>query len=233
MAGAFVFLLTRQPFGQDPHYHDFADRRICLGVPDFADVASNVPFLSVGLAGLRLCLQNRVAGAAATWTVFFAAVALVSFGSAWYHWQPNNDTLVWDRLPMTLGFMAMFVAILSESINERLGRFLLAPALLAGLSSVLYWHFYDDLRFYAWVQFMPLLVLPVVMALFRSRYSHQWLLLGALGCYVLAKVFEACDHETFALTHHAVGGHAVKHLLAAAGCFVILEMLRRRRAVPT
>ncbi len=231
--GSLVLLSTRQPFGQDPRYHDFADRRVFLGVPNFSDVASNVPFLVVGVAGLWLCLRNRFAGTAAAWTVFFAGVALVGVGSAYYHWQPRNDTLVWDRLPMTIGFMAMFVALLSESIDEKLGRLLLAPALLVGSSSVLYWHLFDDLRFYAWVQFIPLLTIPVVMALFRSRYSHQPLLLLALGFYVLAKMSEAYDREIFAFTGRAVGGHAVKHLLAAACCFVILQMLRRRRAVQT
>lgn len=227
--GSFVFLLTRPPFGQDPHYHDFADRRSFIGVPNFSDVASNVPFLVVGAAGLWLCLRNRVVGAAVSWSVFFAGVALVGVGSAYYHWQPRNDTLVWDRLPMTIGFMAMFAALLSESIDKRLERLLLAPALLVGFSSVIYWHMFDDLRFYAWVQFFPLLTIPVVMILFRSRYSHQTLLLLALGFYILAKGSEAYDREIFAFTGRAVGGHAMKHLLAAACCFVILEMLRRRR----
>jgi hypothetical protein len=229
--GSLVLLLTRPPLPQDLQYHNFADQRMLIGVPNFSDVMSNVPFLFVGIAGLRLCLRNRFAGVAITWTVFFAAVALVSFGSAYYHWRPDNDTLVWDRLPMTIGFMAMFVAILSESINERLGRFLLVPALIAGFSSVVYWHFSDDLRFYVWVQFMPLLTIPIVMSLFRGRYSLQWYLFLALGCYVLAKVFEVFDHEIFAITHHAFAGHAIKHIFAALGCFVILEMLERRKAI--
>jgi hypothetical protein len=226
-----VVLLTRPPFGQDLLYHDFADKRSFLGVPNFADVMSNVPFLFVGLAGLRLCLKRSFAGVSASWTVFFVAVTLVSAGSAYYHWRPDNDTLVWDRLPMTIGFMAMFVALLSESINPRLERFFLLPALLVGFASVIYWHFYDDLRFYAWVQFMPLLTIPFLMALYRSRYSHQWLLLVALGFYVVAKVFEAGDHRIFDMTHHRLGGHAVKHLFAAGGCFVILEMLKIRKPV--
>jgi hypothetical protein len=231
VVGSLVFLLTRQPFAQDTRYHDFADRRVFLGVPNVADVASNLPFLFVGVAGLGLCLRNRIAGAAAGWTVFFGGVALVSVGSAYYHWRPCNDTLVWDRLPMTIAFMAIFVALLSESINERLGWLLLAPAVLAGVFSVIYWHLFDDLRFYAWVQFMPLLTIPVAMTLFRNRYSHQRLLLLALGCYVLAKVFEAYDQQIFSLSNRIVGGHLVKHLLAAIACFVILEMLRRRRGV--
>ncbi|HEX3717984.1 MAG TPA: ceramidase domain-containing protein [Verrucomicrobiae bacterium] len=168
VAGSLALLLTHKPIAQDPHYHDFADGRTLLGVPSFWNVISNVPFLFVGVAGLVLCLRRRFVGASACWTVFFIAVALVSVGSAYYHWRPSNDTLVWDRLPMTIGFMAMFVALLSESINEKLGSSLLVPAVLVGLFSVVYWHLFDDLRIYAWVQFMPLLTIPVVLALYRS-----------------------------------------------------------------
>ena len=134
---------------------------------------------------------------------------------------------------MTVGFMAMLAALLGESVHERLGRWLLLPALLIGFASVLYWHQYDDLRFYRWVQWMPLLVILVLLAFFRSRYSHQWLMLVALGCYLLAKKSESHDHEIFAFTQGVVGGHAIKHLLAAACCGVIVEMVRRRKAVPS
>ncbi|MBT3812899.1 MAG: hypothetical protein HOE45_04700 [Gammaproteobacteria bacterium] len=37
---------------------------------------------------------------------------LVAAGSSYYHWNPNNQTLVWDRLPMTICFMSLFVALL-------------------------------------------------------------------------------------------------------------------------
>lgn len=42
--------------------------------------------------------------------VLFAGVLLTSAGSTWYHLAPTNDSLVWDRLPMTLGFMGLFAA---------------------------------------------------------------------------------------------------------------------------
>jgi hypothetical protein len=232
VVGSLVFLVTRQPFGQDPHYHGFADGRTMLGIPNFCDVASNVPFLLVGAAGLRLCRLGRIEGAVAAWGAFFAGVALVGVGSAWYHWRPNNETLVWDRLPMAIGFMALTVALVSEALNEGLSRLLLAPALVTGLASVVYWHLFDDLRFYAWVQVLPLLTVPVVLALFRRRYSHRSLLGLAVSCYVLAKVSEAYDPEIFGLTQGTVGGHALKHFLAAGGCLAVLEMLRRRSPLP-
>ncbi len=96
---------------------------------------------------------------------------------------------------------------------------------------MLYWHWFDDLRFYYWIQLIPLLTVPAVMALFRPRYSHQWLLLLALACYVLAKISEAYDREVFAFSRSLFSGHSLKHLLAASGCFSVLVMLKTRRPV--
>lgn len=226
--GSLLLVFLLPPIRQDTAYHKFADARAWLGIPNFLDVLSNVAFLYVGLSGLASWYKRRLVGGNVPWVTFFVGIALVGFGSAYYHWAPRNDTLVWDRLPMTMGFMAMFVALLSESFGDRVWRVFLVPALVVGLATVLYWHWFDDLRFYAWVQFMPLLAVPVLIGLFRSRYSHRHWLLWALACYVLAKIVEIFDPQIFILTGGLVAGHAVKHLLAATGCFLILQMLRRR-----
>jgi len=154
---------------------------------------------------------------------------MVSVGSGYYHWHPNNDSLVWDRLPMTVGFIGLFMAIVSESVHPKLGTILLLPGLVLGAGSVIYWHWYNDLRFYAWVQYAPLLILPGLLALFPSQYSHRYMLLIALACYLLAKLFEVFDREVFAILRGTVAGHTIKHLWAAAGCLCILQMLRKRQ----
>ncbi len=223
--GSLGVLLTRAAIPQDLHYHDFADRRGWLGIPNFADVMSNVPYLFVGIAGLRQWRRLTV-----SWRVFFFGVALVSFGSAYYHWAPSNGTLVWDRMPMTIAFMALFTALVSEFVEPKLEKWMLGPALVIGAASVIYWEFTDDLRWYAWVQFGPLLVIPVMMVLFRSRFTHSELILTALGGYALAKLLEARDREIFTWTHGVVAGHAIKHLVSAGSCWVLLEMVRRRGA---
>jgi hypothetical protein len=127
--------------------------------------------------------------------------------------------------------MGLFVALLGEYLRNRIAALLLLPAMALGLASVVYWHFSDDLRPYYWVQLVPLLTIPAVMVLFRSRYSHQWLLLVALGWYVLAKFTESHDVAIFRGTQELISGHSLKHLLAAAGCYSILVMLRRRKRV--
>ncbi len=224
-------LLLLKPIPQDPAYHDFADRRVVLGLPHFFDVISNLAFLLVGVAGLRFCASRQMLGARIAWAVFFSGVALVAFGSAYYHWAPTSATLAWDRAPMAVAFMGLLAALIGEALGERAGRIVLGPAVLMGGASVVHWHLADDLRLYAWVQFFPLLLIPLLFVLFPPRYTHRGMLLVGLGFYGLAKIAEALDRPVFEATGGVLAGHTVKHLLAAAACLVILQMLRKRTAV--
>src|SRR5262249_29426249 len=129
-----IFCLPLLP--QDLSYHAFADDRTMLGVPNFLNVASNLPFLVVGVLGLRLLLRldavrpdGPVLERAERWPllVLFVGVLLTAFGSAYYHLAPDNERLVWDRLPMTVAFMGFFASMIGERISVRAGSWLLWP----------------------------------------------------------------------------------------------------------
>ena len=224
-----IFALPR--IAQDPAYHALADGRTLLGLPNFLNVASNVAFLLVGAAGLLSPRARRGGGATLSWTVFFAGVACVAVGSAYYHWAPSDATLVWDRLPMTIAFMALFAAIVSEHAAPRLERILLATALAAGIASVAWWAYTDDLRAYIVVQATPLLAVLLVLAAFTAPHTHRNHLVYALACYVLAKIFELQDTPVFEMTSGMVSGHTLKHLAAALSAFFIYRMLRERQPI--
>ena len=226
--GTLIWVLVLSPIPQDLEYHAFADTRRCGGIPNCFDVVSNLPFLFIGVWGLWCCLRGDIGVARTAWIVLFAGVGIVSVGSAYYHWSPDNDSLVWDRLPMAAAFMGLFIALLGEYVHRKATSRLLFPAVLLGIASVLYWHWSDDLRLYAWVQFMPLITLPVILALFRSGYTDQWLLAAALGWYALAKLAEFYDAAVFQGLHGLLGGHTLKHLLIAVSCYSLLLMLRKR-----
>ncbi len=229
VVGSLIAMFSLDPLAQPLEYHNFADRREFFGIPNFFDVASNLPFLFVGIAGLGICVANRLGEMRAAWIILFAGIALVSAGSAYYHWNPNSETLVWDRLPMTIGFMGLFAALLGEYVSERVGKILLVPALLLGAFSVFYWSRSDDLRLYIWVQLIPLLTIPIVMILYRARFSRAWMLLAALAFYAMAKLTELGDVKIFESSQNIISGHTIKHLLSAIGCLIILVMLRSRR----
>lgn len=227
--GSFIWVYTLAPIPQPQSYHVFADTKMIFGIPNFVNVFSNIFFLIVGLLGIRFCIHKDFIGIKNAWLVFFVGVALVSVGSSYYHWNPNNVTLVWDRLPMTIGFMGLLIALLSEYVDTRLSNnFLLLFTLLFGAGTVLYWYLTDDLRFYYWVQFMPLIMIVLLISLFKNPYRGQWMILIVLAFYILAKITELYDTEIFDATNNFVSGHTIKHYLAALSCYCVLLMLKQR-----
>ena len=226
---SFVAMMSKDPFGQDLQYHSFADHRSILGIPSFFNVTSNIPFLFVGLIGLIYCLNHKQKEAPWSWAVFFLGITLVCFGSAYYHRNPNNRTLVWDRLPMTVGFMGLFIALFSEYVNPKIEKYLLFLAIVLGLSSVIYWHYVDDLRFYYLTQLIPLVTIPVVLILFKARYTHSSYLIFALLSYLLAKITELSDKEIFSFSGELLSGHSLKQLLASCGPYLVYLMLKNRK----
>lgn len=229
-------IMSQQPIPQDINYHLFVDTRVIWSIPNFWNVVSSLPFILVGLTGLyKLRRPSKLAVIDDTniaYIFLFFGTLLVGFGSAYYHIEPNNQTLVWDRLPMTIAFMALFSIIIAEFISVRSGKALLLPLILAGISSVIFWHMSEirgqgDLRFYALVQFYPMLAIPIIIIFFRSSctyvQAYWWLLLA----YVIAKLFEQLDAEVY----DAVGlisGHSLKHVTAALGLYVLLVFYQKR-----
>jgi predicted membrane channel-forming protein YqfA (hemolysin III family) len=215
------------PIPQWQSFHDFADQRCLLGTPNLANVLSNLPFLVVGWVGLRFCQTHLEPVRRLPWIFFFCGVALVSVGSAYYHWSPTDLTLAWDRLPLTLAFMSLVVALAGEFFDQHLAQWLLAPALLLGGASVAWWLWFDDVRCYGWVQFMPLLVIPLLaLSSDRARPCFRLLVLAA-GWYGVAKLFELFDRPVMHLTGGIISGHTIKHLVAAMACWVIYKTLVR------
>lgn len=228
VAPLLYLLLLHAPIPQAKGYHFFADVRTCLGIANFGNVASNLAFLLIGVTGWVGCYRHLKSGARLSWMVFFTGVALVFVGSGYYHFQPNDDSLVWDRLPMTLAFMGLFAALMSEHLGAQFERPVLIPALILGVASVFWWRHTDDLRIYIWVQLAPLLAIPFLLVMFRGRYSHRIYLLYGLGFYALAKIAELYDREMFDLTTNVISGHSLKHLLAAVAPLFLYFMLRQR-----
>src|SRR5713101_5041481 len=170
-----VVVIAHGSIPQAPGYHAFADQRRLLGIPNFWNVASNLPFFVVGLAGLftlgRRATPGILPALLPAYLAFFLGTVLVSIGSGYYHLSPSDKSLVWDRLPMTVTFMAFLAILIGEQIAPEIGARLLIPLLVVGVLSVTYWWFTeqqggDDLRPYLLVQFLPMVLAPLLLLLF-------------------------------------------------------------------
>lgn len=229
--------LSSGPIPQSQEYHHFADKSCLYGIPNFRNVVSNLPFVVIGIWGIMFLIpkQREAAAPDAASLAFFSGILLTGFGSAWYHLKPDNQTLIWDRLPMTIAFMAFFSVIIREYVHAEAGRKGLWPLLFLGILSVCYWQMtgsrgQGDLRFYLLVQFLPMLLIPLILLLFKTKGRSSlamWLILLA---YVIAKIFESADVE-FLMATGSLSGHSMKHIAAALAPLIYLIFLKRKTTV--
>lgn len=231
---AVIALLFVGPIAQDPAYHRFADVRRIARVDNFWNVTSNLPFLAVGAIGLRRTSRLTYPESRTGYLVLCAGVILVGFGSAWYHLAPSNSSLLWDRLPMTVAFMALFSLLLNERVLLKPSRAALWILVVAGAGAACYWAWTEslgrgDLRPYALVQFLPVLLMPVILVWFKSRYLDNPLLLASFALYFAAKLLEHFDAAVFVATGF-MSGHSLKHLAAAIAVLCIAYAIPARGA---
>lgn len=231
VVGAAIWMFM-PAFGQQPSYHLFADDRPWLGIPNAADVLSNLAFVAVGLLGFTR-VQQQPRGlepvVRISLNVFFLGLVLTGFGSAYYHWNPTNETLVADRIPMTVAFAGVFGAIVAERVSARSGLAVLLVMLVVGPASVFYWQSSADLSLYAVVQFGGMAGLLLLLSLTRAdRDPFPWWTL--LAWYAFSKMLEAGDLLIWNASRELFAGHALKHVAAALGGLAIANALRRRGA---
>lgn len=238
---ALAVTIVRPPIHQWRDYHALADSRGAAGIPNLLNVASNLPFLVVGFLGLRLLSRPspafRKSWERGPYAILMGSFVLVFFGSSIYHWNPSDRTLFWDRIPLSLVFSSILGVTIIERMNPKWGARLFLPLVVAGVTSVIYWHLgnaqgHGDLRYYVLLQGGAILSVPLLMFLFPPRYTGGRELLAIVALYGAAKIFETYDAEVYR-AGHLVSGHTIKHLLGALAAWQFVAMLRRRRPVET
>jgi hypothetical protein len=224
MTISLIGLMLLPPFLQDQHYHQFADQRDLFGIPHFWNVVSNLPFVVIGAAGLWQFRRDPTA------VVLFSGILLTGFGSAYYHLSPDDISLFWDRLPMTLCFAGILAAMVQERVDTRAGSQMLWLLLAIGIFSLVLWRWAGDLRLYAWAQFFPMLAMVLILLLFPPKYTGTSYWVIALGLYAFAKLLEFFDGSIFS-AGSVLSGHTLKHLAAAAASMAILRLFQTRQPI--
>ena len=221
---SIIALSFSSPIKQNLEYHHFCDINKLFGIPNFHNVTSNILFIVVGIYGLlKLNITSKLKP---HYIILFIGIILTGIGSGYYHVNPNNTTLIWDRLPMTIVFMTILSIIIYEFINKKLGQTMLIPALLIGVFSIFYWVIFKDLRFYAFVQFYPMITILIILIFSKSDTTNKlsyWLL---FLMYIFAKTCEYFDEFIFNLLH-SISGHTLKHIISSLGLALFIYIKKK------
>jgi hypothetical protein len=235
-----IFNLFFKPIPQPMAYHHFADQRNLLGVPNGWNVLSNIPFAIAGIWGLCLLfapkkLQFMDNLERWPWVGISIGLLLTAIGSSYYHLDPDNARLVWDRLPMTLVFMSFVTILINETISIRLGLWLWPILIGIGIYSVFQWQSSElanigDLRLYISVQAFTIMVV-MIMLFASSPYKRTTDLAVIIVFYGLAKLFELLDHQIYIFTNEFISGHTLKHFAAAIAGLWLIHMLSKQERI--
>lgn len=233
---SIVLVFLQAPIPQDPLYHLFADQRGLAGIPNVLNVISNLPYLVFGVMGLRALSANHPVSILSRtryiYQLFFIAVFFIGLGSGYYHVSPDNASLFWDRLPISIAFMSFFTIVVAEYIDKRFAIILFPLLLFLGVASVLFWYWSEsigqgDLRPYILVQLLPVILMLAILLMYKSCFSQTYYFWLVLACYVTAKVFEVMDEQVFELLG-LLSGHTLKHLVSSLAPLLIYITLNQR-----
>jgi hypothetical protein len=229
---AVVVSIFAHSMPQPRAYHLFVDARTCLGIPNFFNAASNLGFLAAGL-GMLIFLYARRAkfaemfierGEPWLFVVLYAATLMVTFGSGYYHLAPDNASLFWDRLPMTLVASAFVGTIIADRFGARAGVWSLAVLFALSCGALAYWLAtqslaHDNVWPYIATVYGGLAFAVVAMALFPSRYTHARAAWISVAIYIIAMAFDTWLDAPLYAAGAILSGHSLKHLLAAVALF--------------
>ena len=241
-----VALCLYGPIAQLANYHHFADQTLYFGLPNFADVISNVGFALVALWGwsslFPLRKQPALENSWVAYRLFLIGLFLTAFGSAHYHLAPNNDSLVWDRIPIVLACAGLLAGVYADCRQKNTAK-LTNWLALAAVFSVFWWwlsselgktfgEIVGDLRPYILLQASPMVLIPLWQWIYQRPKAERWGFAAALILYALAKITEIYDHQIAAfstqfLTPYLLSGHTLKHLFATLAAFFIVRTIKQ------
>jgi hypothetical protein len=210
---AITFLLFKGQITQISNYHNFADTVYFCEIPNFKNVVSNLFFLLAGL--YAILYKDKYAKAMG------ACLFMLFAGSVYYHLNPNDQTLIGDRLFIAAFFSMLFIRILT--ILNIIGdcsttKNVSILYVIVATMSVIVWQLTGDLRMYAFAQFFPLVCLVCLIPYAWVHYRKQAIAMVLLiVSYAIAKVFEFHDYELMTMTNGWISGHTAKHTVAGLG----------------
>ena len=226
LATSFTLAWPHLPVADATEYFKFSDVRTLLGIPNAIDVISNLAFLFVGLYGIKTLTQNKMKWSHPLYLIglcLSSSAILTCFGSMYFHWSPNPDSLVWDRIPIVLGFASINALMIADRVDENWGLYSLGTIFILGTLSVIGLNQnWLTLRPYIVVQFGTILFIFLILLFVPAKRIGNSIWWATLSLYVIAKILELADQRILDFTG-LISGHSAKHLLAAMAMYKILS----------
>jgi hypothetical protein len=238
LAALFVFIIMALfygPISQPQEYHDFADDREILGVPNALDVMSNLAIIYPGVVGLAFIHESRNRSQVSEDEIsiqitLFSGMILTFAGSVWFHLDPTDSTMLWDRLGMSVVIGSCISLLIHDMWDRNLAAKIHLPIIIASIVSVLWWPVFDDLRVYFIVKHHPFILFPIFLLCGRRIYDKVSGYYWALSMFLLATIFEFADQQIFEITG-IISGHTLKHIAAGIGLWFLMVMIRDRELI--
>lgn len=235
LAGLIILLLLAiflPAIAQNQNYHNFADQRTFFGIKNASNALSNLAFVIVGLWGLINFYKNKYVKITNAFSVllnlFFITIILTGLGSSYYHLSPNDFTLVFDRLALSLVFAVVLAMLASIRISERSGFHTLAELIILAPLSVLLWNYNGNLTPYAVLQFGGIIIIVLTLLLTKAQKQSPCFA-SLIILYGFAKIAEFYDVEIFNLSQNLISGHTLKHFIGALAVLIFILPLHKNK----
>ena len=235
LIGLIILLLLAiflPAIAQNQNYHNFIDQRTFFRIKNASNTLSNLAFIVVGLWGLINFYKNKYIKISNSFSVllnlFFISIILTGLGSSYYHLSPNDFTLVFDRLALSLTFAVILAMLASIRISERSGFHTLAELIILATLSVLLWNYNGNLTPYAVLQFGGIVIIALTLLLTKAPKQSPCFA-SLIILYGFAKLAEFYDVEIFKLSQNLISGHTLKHLIGAIAVLIFISPLKVKK----
>lgn len=226
----FLFLISffLPELKQNQNYHNFADTRAFFGIPNTMDTLSNVAFLLPLLFWItKTPAEIQQLSLKISTNIFLIGMLLTSFGSIYYHLNPNDETLVYDRLGMSVAFTGVLGMLAACRVSNPVSLLTIIFLIIFAPLSVIVWKISGNLTYYAVLQFGGILLILFTL-FFTKMNENEPKFIALLIFYGLAKLTEAFDIQIFNLTFGIISGHTLKHLLVAYGVYEFIKVFKNK-----
>ena len=222
---------------QAQSYYLFADDRTFFGIPNGLDVMSNLAIVYPGVIGLMLVYERQKNGHEYRDPIeqtiqycLFLGMVLTFLGSVWFHLNPNDSTLVWDRLAMTVVMACYCSLIIADRYSIDLAKRIHFPLISIGLLSVIYWEYSGDLRPYFFFKMQPVILVAILLVYGKKTYDRAADYIISMSLVLVATLTENIDKIIFD-NLDIISGHTMKHIIAGISLWWIMRMIQKRKLI--